>query len=258
MPSQRNTANLARVIPPALLIAALLALWQVGAPALGLDAATLPTPTQIVASGWADRADLAVAAAYSAAEVAAGMALAVAFGVGLGAVTAQATVARSTLLPLVVAAQTVPIIAIAPLVVRWAGFGIGGKIVLVGIYATLPILLATYRGMRDADPSQVATAASLGANSTWIAAHVKLPSAARSVFAGVKISATYAFGTAATAEYVGAENGLGTYLNVAKNSYRTDLVFAATLALVALTLLLFALVWATERALIRWPEGGTR
>ncbi|MBV7363513.1 ABC transporter permease [Actinomycetaceae bacterium TAE3-ERU4] len=247
----RNTPN---PLPALGVFALMLLLWQLVVKYWEINPQTLPAPTQIISSALADMSALGWASLYTSVEVLSGLAIACLGGISLGALIASRRWANRVGMPLIVASQTIPIIAIAPLIIRWAGFGIQGKIALVAIYASLPIIIATTHGVRTLGQSGAQVAFSLGAKPSWVLLHVKLPAALPSIIAGIKISATYAFGTAATAEYVGAQYGLGTYLNVAKNSFRTDLVFAATFTLAGLTLILFSFIWLLERILIPWNE----
>ena len=92
-----------------------------------------------------------------------------------------------------------------------------------------------------------------GATKAWALWHVKLRVAARQVFGGLRISAAYAFATAATSEYLGARNGLGIWLQSAFNSFRTSLIFSATLVIIILTAILLALITLVERLLLGGP-----
>ena len=113
-----------------------------------------------------------------------------------------------------------------------------------------PIAVQTVRGL-DAVPSfYTDVALTCGASTTWTLWHVKLRVAARQIFGGIKISAAYVLGTAATAEYLGARNGLGIWLQFAYNSFRTPLIFSATIVIIALTSALMLLINAIEKLLI--------
>ncbi|OKL48188.1 hypothetical protein BSR29_02210 [Boudabousia liubingyangii] len=234
----------------------LLGIWEAAVFLFSIRPQILPAPSVIFHSAVEDWAALSRAVHATSFEVFWGLLAGCLLGVLAGLLIFASRILQSSLYPLLLAAQTVPIIAIAPLIMIWMGFGYSGKILLVAVYASFPVVAATVRGMKAVDRSQVQVARSLGASWPWVYGHVFLPGAARQIFTGVKISATYAFGTAAMSEYVGAANGLGVYLNAAKVNFRTDLVFVAGFALALCTLVLFALLSVLERVLIRWPEGG--
>ena len=236
-------------------VCVLLIVWETSVHVAQIAPRILPAPSAIMASAWTDRTNLAVAVWGTSQEVFFGMLLGCSLGVAAGVWVYTSSVARTTLYPLLVSAQTVPIIAIAPLVMLWMGFEPPGKILLVALYASFPVVAATVRGMSAVAPEQVAMARTLGASPTWTLWHVHLRAAAPTIMSGIKISATYAYGTAAMSEYVGARVGLGVYINAAKANYRTDLVFTAAAALVVCTLILFALIAVLERLLVRWPHG---
>ena len=113
-----------------------------------------------------------------------------------------------------------------------------------------PIAVQTIRGL-DAVPSFYSDVAlTCGAGRVWTLWHVKLRVAARQIFGGIRISAAYVFGSATTAEYLGARQGLGIWLQAAYNSFRTPLIFSATLVIIAFTALLMGIVNISERMLL--------
>ena len=152
--------------------------------------------------------------------------------------------------PLLAAAQTIPLITIAPLFMIWFGFEPLGKIVIVAVFGVFPVAVQTCRGMLAVPQFYEDVALTCGATRAWALWHVKLRVAARQVFGGLRISAAYVFGTAVTAEYLGAMNGLGIWLQAAFNSFRTPLIFSATIMVVALTALLLTIISLAERLLL--------
>ena len=113
-----------------------------------------------------------------------------------------------------------------------------------------PVAVQTCRGMLAVPQFYEDVALTCGATRAWALWHVKLRVAARQVFGGLRISAAYVFGTAVTAEYLGAMNGLGIWLQAAFNSFRTPLIFSATIMVVALTALLLTIISLAERLLL--------
>lgn len=159
-------------------------------------------------------------------------------------------IADAALFPLLSAAQTMPLISIAPLFLIWFGFEISGKIVIVAVFGLFPIAVQTVRGLEAVPQFYSDVALTCGATRAWTLWHVKLRVAARQIYGGIRVSAAYIFATATTAEYLGARKGLGIWLQAAYNSFRTPLIFSATLVIIVITGILMCLVNLSERLLL--------
>ena len=155
-------------------------------------------------------------------------------------------------MPVLVTTQTLPIVAIAPLMILWFGFGLTPKVLLVALVTFFPLTIAFAEGFAASDPEAEALLRSMGASRARIFRSVRFPTSMPFFFAGLRIAITYAVVAAIFAEYAGASEGLGIYMQNAKNSFRTDLVLAAVLVSALLTLSLFALTYALERIAIPW------
>jgi ABC-type nitrate/sulfonate/bicarbonate transport system permease component len=153
-----------------------------------------------------------------------------------------------------VASQTVPIIALAPLVLVWWGFGLVPKIVLVALFSFFPISVGLVQGLASADPDAMNLLRTMRANRFQLLRRVRFPSALPHFFTGLKISVTYAYSAAIVAEFVGAQQGLGVYMTTAIRAapIRTDLVLGAVFVIAILTLALFAIVGLIERLAMPW------
>ena len=116
--------------------------------------------------------------------------------------------------------------------------------------ASMAIAVQTIRGLEAVPQFYSDVALTCGATRTWTLWHVKLRVAARQIYGGIRVSAAYIFATAATAEYLGARKGLGIWLQAAYNSFRTPLIFSATLVIIAITCVLMCLVNLSERMLL--------
>ena len=152
-----------------------------------------------------------------------GFLFAVLFGILIGILLYCSRIANAALFPLLSAAQTMPLISIAPLFLIWFGFEISGKIVIVTVFGLFPIAVQTIRGLEAVPQFYSDVALTCGA---------------------------YIFATAATAEYLGARKGLGIWLQAAYNSFRTPLIFSATLVIIVITGILMCLVNLSERVLL--------
>lgn len=240
----------ARVAPPAFTVGGLLIVWEIAVDAGHISQRVLASPSQIAASIVKAWPDLWEATAITTYEAITGFLIAAVAGVLIGIGLYVSKTLYRGIYPLLAAAQTIPLITIAPLFMIWFGFEPLGKIVIVAVFGVFPVAVQTCRGMLAVPQFYEDVALTCGATRAWALWHVKLRVAARQVFGGLRISAAYVFGTAVTAEYLGAMNGLGIWLQAAFNSFRTPLIFSATIMVVALTALLLTIISLAERLLL--------
>ena len=240
----------ARVAPPAVTVGGLLIVWEIAVDAGHISQRVLASPSQIAASIIKTWPDLWEATAITTYEAITGFLIAAVAGVLIGIGLYVSKTLYRGIYPLLAAAQTIPLITIAPLFMIWFGFEPLGKIVIVAVFGVFPVAVQTCRGMLAVPQFYEDVALTCGATRAWALWHVKLRVAARQVFGGLRISAAYVFGTAVTAEYLGAMNGLGIWLQAAFNSFRTPLIFSATIMVVALTALLLTIISLAERLLL--------
>jgi len=240
------------LLPPLLLLAGLMALWQLATWLLAVPRWILPAPAEIARALAATWPLLAWHGAQTALETALGLALAVAAGLGLAVAIDLSALLRRTLYPLLVASQTVPIMALAPLLIIWFGYGTASKVVVVALVCFFPIAVATADGLRAADPDLLGLLRSMGATRRQAFFKVRLPGALPGFFSGLKIAITYSVVGAIIGEWVGAGRGLGIFMIRASNSYLTERVFAAIAVTSLLSIGLFLLVGALERLALPW------
>ena len=240
----------ARVAPPAFTVGGLLIVWEIAVDAGHISQRVLASPSQIAASIVKTWPDLWEATAITTYEAITGFLIAAVAGVLIGIGLYVSKTLYRGIYPLLAAAQTIPLITIAPLFMIWFGFEPLGKIVIVAVFGVFPVAVQTCRGMLAVPQFYEDVALTCGATRAWALWHVKLRVAARQVFGGLRISAAYVFGTAVTAEYLGAMNGLGIWLQAAFNSFRTPLSCSATIMVVALTALLLTIISLAERLLL--------
>jgi ABC-type nitrate/sulfonate/bicarbonate transport system permease component len=238
--------------PPLALVAVLVAFWQWYVVANDVRPSTLPSPGRVVREGWRFRGDLWDNTLTTLAETSIGFSLSVVIGVVFAVAIDFSRTVRRALYPLLVASQTLPIIAIAPLMIIWFGFGLMPKVIVVILVTFFPITVALSDGFRSTDAEAMDLLGSMGANRWDVFRYVRLPSALPAFFSGLRIAITYAVVGAVVAEYVGAKKGLGIYMQLQKNSFRTDLVLAAVLVTALLSVSLFLLVAAVQRLAIPW------
>lgn len=184
------------------------------------------------------------------------------YGLGIGIVLAFIVAAlmdrfsflRKAIYPILVITQTIPTIAIAPLLVLWMGFGMAPKITLVVITTFFPISIGLLNGFENADRDEINMMRSMGANRLQIFKHIKLPSAADAFFSGLKISASYAIVGAVISEWLGGFEGLGVYMTRVKKAYAFDKMFAVIVFISAISLLLIAIVSLIQHIAMPWER----
>jgi ABC-type nitrate/sulfonate/bicarbonate transport system permease component len=249
----RRAASLA---PPALVMVIVIALWQLVVSVRHVDPQVVPGPWLVVYGTWDDRANLLPAIGVTTEEAVLGLVVAALVALAAAAVIDTWLPVRRGLYPLIIASQTIPMIALAPLVLIWWGFGLLPKIVLVALFSFFPITVGLVQGMGSSDLDTVSLLRTMRASRLQLLLRLRLPSALPQFFTGLKISVTYAYGAAIVAEFVGAEQGLGLYMYTAAHAapVATDLVFGSIAVIALLTIALFTLVAATERLAMPWRE----
>jgi ABC-type nitrate/sulfonate/bicarbonate transport system permease component len=246
------TRWLAQLAAPTVLLAALLVLWEAYVRIAGVPSSLLPAPSRIMDATVQSADLLRWHATQTILEAVLGFGLAVITAVVFATIIEFSRLARAAVLPLLIASQTVPIVALAPLLVLWFGYGALPKILVVALVCFFPMVIALVHGFAATEVELVRLYRSFGATRLQIFRHVRVPTSLPIFFAGMRIAVTYSVIGAVFAEYVGAVRGLGIFLQTAKNSYRTDLVFSMVAVTAALSLLLYGAVLVIERLTIPW------
>ncbi len=244
--------KLGGILPTLVLLACLVALWQWYVVANDLRPSTLPSPGRVIRQGWAFRDQLWENTIPTLQETFIGFGLSVCFGSIVAILIDFSDNLRRAIYPLLVASQTIPIIAIAPLMIIWFGFGLTPKILVVILVTFFPITVGFIDGFRSTEPELMSLFGTMGATSVQKFRYLRFPSALPSFFIGLRIGITYAVVGAVFAEYVGAKKGLGIYMLIQKNSFRTDLVLAAVLVTALVSIGLFSIVSVLQRMSIPW------
>ena len=247
-----------RLAGPLLIVALLIALWQLAASsgaiaeALHLEDFLVPAPSAIAETLWEDRALLAENAWVTLQEVLLGFALALAVGLGFALVLHLSTTLRRAFYPLLVASQTVPIVVVAPILVVWFGYGIGPKLAIIALICFFPITVNALDGLRSVDPEAVKMMRTLDASRRQILARVEAPTALPYAFSGAKIAVAVAVIGAVFGEWAGSSEGLGHLIQISNNSLQTARIFAAVAVLSAIAIALFAALALLERKVVTW------
>jgi ABC-type nitrate/sulfonate/bicarbonate transport system permease component len=244
--------------PPALLVVSVVCLWQIVAISSRLPAFVLPSPGQVMQAGWETRRLLGQAIGTTLIETALGMLVSLILGVAIAATMDLSPFLRRALYPILVASQTVQVLAIAPLLIIWFGFGLLPKVIIVVLVCFFPMAINTADGLASADPDLIALLRSMGARRGQIWRMVRLPAALPSFFSGLRVAVTYSVVGATIGEWVGGSAGLGLYMLRSKNALATDQVFVAMLITSILSIGLFVLVYTIERVALPWYYSAQR
>ena len=239
-------------------IVGLLLLWQAACSFGLVPSFMLPSPVQVVHALVNDWPLLAGHAATSLVEAAAGLALGIVLGAAAAIVMDRFEVLYRAFYPLVVLTQTVPTVAIAPLLVLWFGYGMLPKVVLIVVATFFPITVGLLGGFRSVDPDEVDLMRSMGANRWQILWHCKLPAAMPQFFSGLKISTAYAIVGAVIAEWLGGFSGLGVYMTRVRKAYSFDKMFAVIFLISALSLVLMWVVEVGRRIAMPWERASQK
>lgn len=251
-----------RVALPVAVVVALLGLWEIlartGALADLLDIneaaqdLLVPGPGQVAEALWEDRDLLADHASATVIALLGGLAIAVALGVSFAVAMHLSDTLRRAFYPLLVASQTIPIPAIAPVLVIWLGFGVGPTLAVIVLFCFFPVTVNTFDGLRSVNPDAIRMMRTLDAGRTTILRRLELPAALPRFFTGAKIAVSVAAIATVFGEYVSANEGLGFFIKQAQAQLLTARVFAAVVVLSAFAIGLFALLTALERRFAWW------
>lgn len=240
--------------PPALLLAALVGLWQAWVVVNDTPAYVLPSPARI-GGAFIDSAPLLPGHVLATVvEAVLGLLVGAVVGVALAVLVASVPLARRTLEPLLVASQTIPMIVLAPLLALWFGIGATPKIVVVALITFFPVAVSTISGLTAADPDLLDLVRSMGAGPGRVLRTVRIPSAIPSFFAGLRIAAAYAVAGAVIGELVAGDRGLGIFISRSRSSFRVDRIFVAVVLISVVSAGLFALVGAAARLASPWQH----
>lgn len=255
----RITRNAARRQSVAVVIAGLLGgllLWELAVIILDQPAFILPPPRLVGERFWQLVMDgsLLRHMAVTLGEVLAGLVLGVCAATALGYWLAKSRLVERLLSPFIVASQSVPIVAIAPLLIIWFGPGLLSKLLICALIVFFPVLVNTVVGLRSVPEELAELMRSLQATRWQTALLLEVPAALPVFLGGLRIGATLSVIGAVVGEFVGSDRGLGFLINVGRGQYDTALVFAAVFTLVVMAVSLYGLVVFLENRLLSWRQ----
>lgn len=234
----RKYQNITSKLAPVVSLLVLGGIWLFVSEGEIVPSYMLPSPVDVVRAFATDFSLLMSHAAVTVQEALYGLLI----GTGLGFIIAvlmdRFDFLYKALYPILVITQTIPTIAIAPLLVLWMGFSMAPKITLVVLTTFFPITISLLDGFKSADPDSINLIRSMGGGNLKIFHHIKLPGAMEQFFSGLKVSASYSVVGAVISEWLGGFEGLGVYMTRVKKAYAFDKMFAVII-LVSLVSLVF-------------------
>lgn len=230
--------------------------WEFGFKAFAVPLYIAPAPSDILTSlvNGLQRGLFIDNALYTLSEALLGFGCAAIAGIVLGSLIAQWPLLEKTLYPYLIAIQTTPKVAIAPLFVIWFGFGMTSKVIMAGVISFFPILVNVIAGLRSTDRARIDLLRSLRASRWQVFTMVQLPSAAPMIFAGLHIAIIFSILGAIVGEFVGSRKGLGNLILQMNTNLDTAGVFAALVCLSTMGISLHLLMHALQRRLLFWAE----
>jgi NitT/TauT family transport system permease protein len=239
--------------------------WMLAVQIFKVPAYILPMPWAVARALWSGLAvDPASPLGYylplwgTLRNAAAGLAVGSGLGLLLGSLMAESRTIEKLVMPYAFALQSLPKVAIAPLVVIWFGFGDGSKIAIAALLSFFPLLINSFTGLRSVDPERIDLMRSLSASRFETYRIVKLPHAAPYIFAGLDMAVVYALLGTIVAEFLGAQQGMGVVITQAQAVTDVAGVFAALVILGAMGILLHGIVRSAERRVVHWADRGNK
>jgi NitT/TauT family transport system permease protein len=218
----------------------------------------LPTPMQVLREMVQESKALLEEGWVTALECIYGFALAMVIGIPIAVTMTYSRIANQMFYPLLVASQSIPKVAIAPILLVWFGTGLQSKLAMAFVIAFFPVVVDTATGLRSTSPELLELARSLQCSRLQTFFKIQLPSALPSIFSGAKIAVTLAVIGAVIGEFIGSNEGLGNLLLTANSQLNTPLVWASLIVLSALGMVLYGIVVLAEIILMPWAVDSTQ
>ena len=227
-------------------------LWELAVRLLQIRAFILPAPSAVLAELVRDPLWYLVNAGHTLWETFLGFTLAAVVGVGLAITVVYVRWIEQTLYTLLVALNSIPKIAVAPLFILWLGTGIEPKVAIAFMTAVFPIVISSVLGLRSIDPDMLDLAASLRGSRSQTLWKIRVPNALPGMFSGMKVGISFAFVGTIVGEFVASSQGLGFIIVTSTATFDTARIFAAIILLALIGTALFYAVELVERLLLPW------
>ena len=239
---------------PMIPLVAIVLLWQFLSTSGLIPRYMLPSPIQVIEAFITDFPLLMYHLRRTLLEAMIGLTLAVTVSFVLALTMDANRFLKQSLTPLLMLTQTVPIIAIAPLLILWMGYGLTPKVALVFLTCFFPITIGLLGAFDQTDSDAIKLLQSMGASRRQIYQYIKLPQGLPAFFSGLKIAGSYAIIGAVIAEWLGGDAGLGVYMIRVRRSYSFDKMFAVILLTSVLSLFLIRAISILEKAAMPWRK----
>jgi NitT/TauT family transport system permease protein len=238
--------------PVLVIFIAIFLLWELACRTLHVPDFVLPSPSMIVDKIIVSWRLLLVNGLVTAEEIVLGFGLSVVIGIPLAVLVVYSRIFERVAFPFMVSLQTIPKVALAPILVMWLGYGIMPKIMVAFLISFFPIVIGAVVGMRSTEKEMIYLVQSMGANELTTFLKIRLPRALPSIFGGLKVGIGQAVVGATVGEFIAAESGLGYLQLISQVRLDTALLFAAVVVLSLLGVLLFNIVAWIERLALPW------
>lgn len=252
----RTTARRQSILIAVAALAGGILFWELAVRVLNQPAFILPPPALVGARFWKllEDGSLLRHVGVTLSEVLGGLALGASAATALGYWLAKSRLIERLISPFIVASQSVPVVAIAPLLIIWFGPGLLSKLLICALIVFFPVLVNTVVGLRSVPEELAELMRSLQATRWQTARLLEVPAALPVFLGGLRIGATLSVIGAVVGEFVGSDRGLGFLINVGRGQYDTALVFAAVFTLVGMAISLYGLVVFLESRLLSWRQ----
>lgn len=235
-------------------VAVILVIWQAVCSFELVESFLLPSPVQVVKTLVTEFPALMGHASVTLAEAMIGLLIGILMGFAVAVLMDHYDALYKAFYPLIVLTQTVPTVAIAPLLVLWFGYGMLPKVILIVITTFFPIAVGLLNGFKSADRDAIDLMRAMGGSRIQIFRHIKLPGAISQFFAGLRISASYAVVGAVISEWLGGFSGLGVYMTIVKKAYAFDKMFAVIFIISIISLILMKCVDLIQKKCMPWES----
>ena len=251
---RRGRRTLITVAVPLLVFVVFIAVWEIASRSGWQPDYILPAPSAVANDLWQHPGGYWSNAKTTLTEIAIGFPIGLLLGLVIGGLIGMVSNLRRTAYPFVVASQSLPTLALAPLLILWFGFGVVPKVILVVQVVFFPITVATVTGLMSVPETALVFGRTLGASWWKLLTKVRIPASLPYIFSGLKIAASYSAVAAVIAEFAGAESGLGALMLRANDNLQTEAVFGALILITAIGVGFFALMSLLERVVVPWHE----
>lgn len=235
-------------------ILALIGVWQLVCAMKLVPGFMLPSPVEVAKALAEDFALLMQHTKTTLTEALLGLAIGVATGFILAVMMDSFKLLKKITYPLLVISQTIPTVAIAPLLVLWFGYEMLPKVILIVLTTFFPIAIGLFEGFSSCDKDCINLLRSMGAGKIQIFGYVKIPGAITPFFSALKISASYSIVGAVISEWLGGFEGLGVYMTRVKKAYQYDKMFAVIILISLLSLILMGIISFAHKKLTPWEQ----